>query len=107
MRKKKESEAPERAEKPKKEQKIVYIDDGSTVADMSGTFKKGREPKQRREKAPPLYVLHAHRVRARLYHPARRDEQAVIRKRDPEGVFFHAQKQKFFPISPQSIVFFP
>lgn len=60
MRKKKESEAPERAEKPKKEQKIVYIDDGSTVADMSGTFKKGREPKQRstwREKMRTYFAV--------------------------------------------------
>ncbi len=27
----------------KKEQKIIYIDDGSTVADMSGTFRGGRK----------------------------------------------------------------
>ena len=37
---KKKKDAPQ---KPK-EQKIIYIDDGSTVADMSGTFKGGKEP---------------------------------------------------------------
>lgn len=31
----------------KKEQKIVYIDDGSTVADMGGTYKKSKLPQSR------------------------------------------------------------
>ncbi len=31
-------------DKEKKEQKIVYIDDGSTIADMSGTFRGGKKP---------------------------------------------------------------
>ena len=35
------------SEKKQKKQKIVYIDDGSTVSDMSGTFKKGRTPQTR------------------------------------------------------------
>ena len=43
-----EGSAPEKAEAPKKkEQKIIYIDDGSTIADMSGTYKT------RDGKAPP------------------------------------------------------
>ncbi len=37
----------ENKEKKEKKQKIVYIDDGSTVADMSGTFKKKRPPRQK------------------------------------------------------------
>ena len=40
MKRKKDSEEVKQEPK-KKEQKIVYIDDGSTVADMSGTYQKG------------------------------------------------------------------
>ncbi len=53
-----EAEPPKEPEK-KKEQKIIYIDDGSTVADMSGTFKKG-PPKPRstaKEKARTYFAV--------------------------------------------------
>ena len=49
-RKKGPEEEPEKGQGPKKkEQKIVYIDDGSTVADMSGTYRggRGKEPAPR------------------------------------------------------------
>ena len=42
--KKKDDREPEQTRK--KEQKIVYIDDGSTVADMSGT-RKQKTPRQK------------------------------------------------------------
>lgn len=54
MKKKRQEEAQE----PKKEQKIIYIDDGSSVADMSGTYKRGKAPRQRstfREKARTFF----------------------------------------------------
>ena len=48
----------EKAKDGEKE-KIIYIDDGSTVADMSGT-RKGKEPKQRstaREKMKTYFAV--------------------------------------------------
>lgn len=52
MKRKKPAEPPEEGgaqPEKKKEQKIVYIDDGSTVADMSGTYRsrKGEAPAPR------------------------------------------------------------
>ena len=46
-------------DKPKKKQKIVYIDDGSTVADMSGTFgKNGPQPKSTfKERAKTFFTV--------------------------------------------------
>lgn len=40
------SKKKEDGKEKKKEQKIVYIDDGSTVADMSGTFKKDKKTRE-------------------------------------------------------------
>ena len=43
----------------KKEEKIIYIDDGSTIADMSGTH-KGKAPRQKstaREKARTYFTV--------------------------------------------------
>lgn len=57
-RKKREEEAS--GEEPKKEQKIVYIDDGSTIADMSGTRRHGNAPRQKstaREKARTYFAV--------------------------------------------------
>lgn len=59
-----EQEAPEQETSPKppkkKEQKIIYIDDGSTVADMRGTYGKKGPPKPRstfREKARTYFSV--------------------------------------------------
>ena len=60
MSKQKPKEKEERSEK-KKEQKIIYIDDGSTVADMSGTFRGGKRPEKPRstfrEKARTFFTV--------------------------------------------------
>ena len=56
MSKKKEQKAEEKEKK--KEQKIIYIDDGSTIADMSGTFKRGKDTRQKstaKEKAKTFF----------------------------------------------------
>ena len=45
-RSRKEEAAPEEGT-PKKEQKIVYIDDGSQIADMSGTRRRGKAERQK------------------------------------------------------------
>ena len=39
-------------EKKSKKQKVTYIDDGSTVADMSGTHKKSTSRSDKRSLAP-------------------------------------------------------
>lgn len=38
------------SEKPQKERKVkvIYYDDGSTIADMSGTYKYGKKPERQR-----------------------------------------------------------
>lgn len=46
MKKKEPAGGKKPADEKKKEQKIVYIDDGSTVADMDGTYPRGK-PRQR------------------------------------------------------------
>ncbi len=61
MKKKGKGAQEENKETPKREVKIVYYDDGSTVADMSGTRKRGDLPPKRkstfREKSQTFFSV--------------------------------------------------
>ncbi len=62
-RKHRKEEASSEEEKPQKEQKIVYIDDGSQIADMSATRRHGRAERQKstaREKIRTYFSVVKH-----------------------------------------------
>lgn len=59
-RKKRDAEASAEEGTPKKEQKIVYIDDGSQIADMSATRRHGKTERQKstaREKVRTYFAV--------------------------------------------------
>ncbi len=59
-RNRRKKEEPSAEEVPKKEQKIVYIDDGSQIADMSATRRHGNAPRQKstaREKIRTYFAV--------------------------------------------------
>ena len=73
----------------KKEQKIVYIDDGSTVADMSGTRKGPPRRKSTMKEKWKTYITtvkhdpsaphHVARHDDGIYHPHARDGQVDLK----------------------------